>query len=192
MSPSDRSLNGSFLGSTNVLADIGSPRIKCNDRTRQQYCDIRFLRKVSGERSAEGSACVFRNSALQLKKASQDVPIALKVTNDVKHRSTVLAFGGVAIASTGVVAAVYDKSRNSEARESEESTNARQNVAPFCCCAVSARVGHCPSTSADWWNFVFYLEFQLQERTNVFIWLVYLYAVCISINNKLQYQLQVP
>jgi hypothetical protein len=37
-------------GVMDMLADIGSPRIKCNDRPRQQYCDIRCLRKVSGER----------------------------------------------------------------------------------------------------------------------------------------------
>ena len=74
-------------------------------------------------------ALAFSETPLCSKKASQDVQIALKVTNDVKDRSTVMAVGGFAIASTGVVAAVHE-SRISEARESNESTNARQNVAP--------------------------------------------------------------
>ena len=72
---------------------------------------------------------MYSETPLRSNKASQDVPIALTVTNDVKDQSTAMAVGGVAIASTGLVAAVY-KSCNSEARESEESTSARRNVAP--------------------------------------------------------------
>jgi hypothetical protein len=53
-----------------------------------------------------------QETPLRSNKASQDVSIALTVTNDVKD-----PVGRVAIASTRLVAAVC-KSRSSEARES--------------------------------------------------------------------------
>ena len=109
-------------GSMNMLADTESPRIKCNDCPRQQYCDIRFLCKVSDERvpifrfsdgdkdsdseTMEEANQPAEGTRIRSKKASKDVPIALTVTNDVKDQSTAMAVGGVAIASTGLVAAV--------------------------------------------------------------------------------------
>jgi hypothetical protein len=77
----------------------------------------------------EKEALVYSETPLRSNKASQDVPIALTVTNDVKDQSTAMAAGGVAIASAGLVAAVY-KSCNSEARESLESMSDRRNMAP--------------------------------------------------------------
>ena len=67
--------------------------------------------------SLQKEALACSETRIRSNKASKDVPIALTVTNDVKDQSTAMAVGGVAIASTGLVAAVC-KSRNSEARES--------------------------------------------------------------------------
>ena len=94
-----------------------------------------------------------------------------------------MAVGGVAIASIGVVAAVHE-SRNSKARESYESTNARQNVAPS---AVVLSVQGLAIVPAQ----VLFAEIlcsisnfdRKRERTCMV-------DVCVYIKHKLQYQLQ--